>query len=383
MLIGIAKNGGRLNFYQAKLLCNLDDSMFFDAREELQNRSFLIDSSLLDSILETLSPITLYVKSNFVMYPEIIDEINEHMDLIRESTTSQVESHNNLLIRSDEITLNNILQKADMLILRSEITQAYKWYNEAIKRFPTNSLAWSSIGEFEFKYLEDDEKARSSFDTAIKLDPKNQTLFRIYAYWEYDGGAKHQKRPYLKRSIELNEKALEFASNENESRIIKDHIASSYMKLGYIEKQEAFRSKEAKYRFFENANKYFHKAISILTKNLVDNPKTRDEIRHNILDYLMLINAYLHLGGKPGETRDYYNDMALLLFIRAFALDNYNEKITFLLNHPIISRLLSNYRVTLKNKNEIYTESILNLEGKVSEYVQIFEKKFPLLVIND
>jgi len=379
LLIGIAKNGGRLNFYQAKLVCNLDDTMFFDAREQLQNRSFLVDSSLQDSILETLSPITLYVKSNFALYPDIIDDINEHMDLIKDSTSDHGDSQNSLLIRSDDITLNNILQKADMLNLRSEHTQAYKWFNEATKRFPTNSLAWSSIGEFEFKYLEDDEKARSSFDTAIKLDPKNHTLYRIYAYWEYDRGAKHQKRPYLKRSIELNEKALEFVMTESETRTIKDHIASSYMKLGYIEKQEAFRSKDAKNRFFENANKYFKKAISILTNNLVDNP-SRDEIRHNILDYSMLINAYLQLGGKQGESRDYCNDMALLLFIRALKLDNYNEKITNLLTHPIIGRSLSNYRVTTRNKNESYMESILNLEETVSKSVQAFERKFPSFI---
>jgi tetratricopeptide (TPR) repeat protein len=370
VLMGIAKNGGRLNFAQAILLCNLNDPEFHEAMEKLQERSFLNPNSLKDSILETLPPITIFVRKQFAFYPDIIDELNENMDLIKLKSTIKTDPALESFLYTDEIALSNFLQKADMFIRRFEIPSAYKWYHEATKRFPSNSLAWSALGDFEFKYIDNDEKARTSFDQAIGLDPKNYIIYKNYAYWEADRGVKLQKRQYLRRSIELNEKAKQLTSNDIIKRVIIDHIASAYMKLGYMDRQEAFKAKEAKFRYFDSANKFFKKVLEILGKNLYEYPQNPEEIHHNLLDYNMMINAYNQLGSKNDPLRKYYNNKLLHIMICALKLDRDDYKILNLLNGQYVRDALATYNIIVDTSDPKLIDKIILTEPRVHETIK-------------
>ncbi len=374
LLMGISKKGGKVSFAEAKLLCTFTDSEFQDAKEELQNRSFLVDTELINSLLVVLPPINKFVSSKLQEFPEIDEELNEGIKLIEIPSQMNIDSGIQTLLYTDEIALNQIFQRADLLIRRGAIDEAYRWYQQAVSRFPENVLSWRTIGDFEFKHLEDDEKAKKSFEKAINLNPKDDVTYRMYAYWQYDRGAKNSRKTNLTRSIDLNHKALGLVDDEGYKRIIKDHIASSLMKLGYIHRDEARKNNNQK--TFDLAHQYFKNVVDLLSDNIVCNPKRIEEFKHNALDYNVLANACLMIGGKNDKNRKWYDFSALDFLIKGLKLKNENQMIIFdqsgeqlkyTLRNPIIKKLFREFDMHYDRVDDGVIDCIIEMEDKIYE----------------
>ena len=214
-----------LNFAQAKLLNNFSDEEFYIAKEELQDHSFLVDGTLITSKLTILPPISKYAKIKLQEYPEVEEEFIETQKLIKVPSAMELSNKIQTYLFTDDIALIQIFQRAELLIKRGAIDDAYQWFNQAVKRFPDNVLAWRSKGDFEFRHLKEDVEGAKSFNKAIGLNPKDPISYNSLAYWEYDRGKEYGKeynrKLNLKRSIELNEMALNCGSDEDFSKKLK------------------------------------------------------------------------------------------------------------------------------------------------------------------
>ena len=203
-------------------------------------------------------------------YPEIEEELLESTTLL--DTSSSEGKLVGVSEFTDEIALNQIFQRAELLVKRGAIDEAYQWYKEATERFPENPIAWRSKGDFEYRYFEE-KNAEESFSKAISLNPRDPFSYNSWAYWKFEMGARNSSKLNFKMSIELNEKALDLSEKNEDIRRMKDFIASAYMKLGYITRIEAFNRRSMKRKEILNEkDEYLKKAIDILERNLIETP---------------------------------------------------------------------------------------------------------------
>jgi tetratricopeptide (TPR) repeat protein len=342
LLMGVAYWGGKLSFAQAKLLCGFIEKQFYDAKEQLQDRSFLVDQTLIDSLLTILPPIGKYAKTKLNDFPEVEEEFLENKKLLQMPPRSQSLSVTEF---SDEIALNQIFQRAELLVKRGSITEAYQWYKQATERFPESPIAWRTRGDFEYRHFEEDNLGEQSFSKAVPLAPKDPVTYNSWAYWEFTIGARNSRKLNLKRSIELNQKALKFSEKIEDIRRIKDFIASAYMKLGYVARDESFRESyysagrgSKRQEYLKEKDGYFKNAIDILVGNLNENPSGPLEVHHNLIDYNILATAYFTLGSTSDRKREEYDKYALYYLIQGFKLDRNDSQLTYLLgNHRLES----------------------------------------------
>ena len=374
LLMGIAFNGGALNFAQAKLLCNFSDTEFGDAKEELQDRSFLIDDMLIDSKLIILPPISKYTKIKLEEFPEIDEEFKETQKLIKVPSNFDLSNQIQTYLFTDEIALSQIFQRADLLIRRGAIDEAYQWYNQAVKRFPDNVLAWRSKGEFEYKYLKDDIEGKRSYEKAIKLNRKDPLNYSSLAYWEYDRGKEYDKKINLKKSIKLNEKALNYSLNDDFSKKIKNYIALALRKLVYISKAEANRSYEKqRWELTKMIDQYCSQIIKILGNNLYpENTENYQQIRHNLIGYHLLSNAFLMLGGRNDSKRRFNDLKAISYLISGFKFDQNNTQLKYTLGHPGVKNNLQNFNIIYTYPNNSVIEELLNIEKDILNEINNF-----------
>ncbi len=352
LLSGIAFWGGKINFAQAKLLCSLSNEAFTKAKEQLVLRSFLIDHSLIDSVLELLPPISMFAKAKLYEFPEFEKEFLDNESLLKPYGATGESTK--LFEFTDEIALNQLFQRAELLAKRGAIKEAYGWYKEATERFPDNSLAWRSKGEFEYRHLDDDEVAEKSMDRAAKLEPKNALIYNTWAYWEYDRGVKNYSKLRLMKSVRLNERALNLTSDEAEKKKIIDFIASAYMKLGYIAEDDWGRAIAHKRRDYANEkDAHFRYVIHLLEGNLYATPQTPQEIHHNLIDYNMLANACLFIGEYKSKDRILLDDCALLYLKEGLDLDMFNTQLRYTTRRPGIVKALNRHGCDVSERDSI------------------------------
>lgn len=369
LLMGIAYRGGKLSFAQAKLLCALSENEFYEAKIQLQDRSFLVDQTLINSLLTILPPIGKYAKMKLKDYPEIEEEFLETNTLLDTSL-----SKGKLVGVSeftDEIALNQIFQRAELLAKRGAINEAYQWYKEATERFPENPIAWRSKGDFEYRYFEE-KNAEESFSKAISVNKRNPDPFTYnsWAYWKFEMGARNSSKLNFKKSIELNEKALDLSEKEEDIKRIKDFIASAYMKLGYITRMEAFRKMSWKRKeTLKEKDEYLKKAIDILEGNIIESPSNFQEIHHNLIDFNMLATAYLKLGNISDKRRDKFDTRAVYYLIQGFKLDPTETQLLYTISHPGVASFLSKYNI--RNSNDsVNINKIIKLEQVIERILK-------------
>jgi len=370
----IALNGGKINFGSAKIVCKFeDDRAFQNAREELQNRSFLIDSELSNNVLAMLPPIYYFVKGELAQNPTIEDKLKEELKWLNvglEKYSKSVQRDGNIkseALDSDVIALNEIFLRADALTRRGVFREAYEWYKLAVNNFPGNVDAWRELAEFEFKYIENDEKARKNFEKAIELNKNDPVTYQKYAYWEFDRGAKSGEISCLKKSIKLNEDAKKLFKDPASIRMTNDFIVSSLMKLTYIHKNLALTKMDERTFNFSMADQYTKNAIKILEDNFVINPKDPDEIHHNVIDHSALANACLNSGGQNDKNRKYYDYMALQNIIKGLKLQRDNSDLRYKLSHFRIEKILESYKVYSKKIDDKTVSEIIKLESKIED----------------
>ena len=370
LLMGIAFNKGILSFAQAKLLCKFSDDEFYKAREELQDRSFLVDTTLMNSKLTLLPPIIKYVKIKLQECFEIEEEFTETKKLIEIPSSSELSNKIQTILFTDDIALTQLFQKAELLIIRGDINEAYQWFNEAVNRFPDNVLGWRYKGDFEYRYLKDDIGGAASFKKAIELNQNDPVSYINWAYWEYDRGKENNRKLNFNKSIELNKKALTYSKNDALSKKIKNHIASAFMKLAYINRDEAFRKNKQEY--FKIKDHYFIQVIDILEKNLYIEPVNNQEKYHDIIAYNLLANAYLMLGAPTDSKRKLYDLKAFSYLIFGLKLDEKNFQLLYLVGHPKIKKNLEKINIKFPfNKNAVIKKILENESKIVSEIKQL------------
>ncbi|HWQ96041.1 MAG TPA: NB-ARC domain-containing protein, partial [Candidatus Methylomirabilis sp.] len=366
LLMGTAYWGGKLSFAQAKLLCNFDEKQFSDSKEQLQDRSFLIDQTLIDSLVTILPPIGQYAKMKLNEFPEVEEEFLENKKLLQMPSRSQFSAVTEF---SDEIALNQIFQRAELLVKRGAIMEAYQWYKQATDRFPENSIAWRSRGDFEYRYFEEDPKlGEESFSKAVPLAPNDPVTYNSWAYWEFTIGSRNSRKLNLKRAIEYNQKACKFSEKIEDSRRIKDFIASAYMKLGYIARDESYRAGRTLKRqeYIKEKDGYFKNAIDILKDNLIENPSAPQEIHHNVIDYNILATAYLALGLSSDKRREEFDTYALYYLIQGLKLDKNNYQLIYTLGHHGVASAALRYGVSISEEVDLTrVRKILDIESKI------------------
>jgi tetratricopeptide (TPR) repeat protein len=370
LLMGIAFNGGNLSFAQAKLLVNLSNADFNIARDDLQDHSFLLDEVLIDSKLTILPPINRYVNIKIQEMPEVEDEFIEAQNLIKIPSECNLDNKCQSYVFSDDIGLINIFQRAELFIKRGEITEAHQWVTQAVTRFPENVLAWTFKGDFEFKHLNDDMAGRSSFENALKLNHKDPVTYNNLAYWEHDRGKEYNRISNFKRSIELNEKALLYSTDEDFSKKAKIHIASSLIKIGFIYRDEAYRTK--KKDSFKVMNKYFENVIRVLNDNFYPHPTTYSQKHHNIIAHAFSARAYLTLG-TPSNKRVLYDLKAIHHIILGLKLDSNDYQLIFTLGHPGVKNTLNKLNLKeLDSKNHV--SDVFKLEEHILDVIKKLER---------
>ena len=372
LLMGIAFNGGTLNFAQAKLLCNFIDDEFYDAKEELQDRSFLVDDTLINSKLTILPPISKYAKIKLEEYPEIEEDFNETQNFIKIPTSFELSNKIQTYLFTEDIALSQIFQRAELFIKRGAIDEAYQWFNQAVKRFPDNVLAWRSKGDFEYRYLKDDVQGKKSFKMAIELNKKDPVSYNSLAYWEYDRGKEYNRKSNIVKSIELNNKALGYSVDEDYSKKIKVFIASALMKLAYITRDESYRShnQKEKWELLSRTDKYFFQVIDLLENNLYQKAtENYQEIHHNSIAYNLLANAHLMLGGRNAPKRKYYDLKAISYLISGLKFDVSNSQLLYTLGHPGVKNNLKQFNIIYDYPNDNVIRDLFNIENQTLDMI--------------
>ncbi|RLI53123.1 MAG: hypothetical protein DRP09_16480 [Candidatus Thorarchaeota archaeon] len=368
LLMGISFKGGRISFAQAKLLCGLRDESFKEAKEQLVLRSFLVDHPLINSVLELLPPISIFAKKKLSEFPDYEGEFTENDALL--APAEDLCDDAGVDAFTDEIALNQIFQRAEILAKRGSLKEAHAWYKEAVERFPESALAWRSMGEFEFRYFDDDDSARKKMEKAVNLDPKNPITLQTWAYWEYDRGVKTNSKPHLRKSIALNKKALKSSTDEYEHKKITDFIASAYMKMGYNTQDEWARAiAHKRMDYAKERDGYFRNVITLLEGNLYENPRTSAEVHHNLIDYNMLTNAFLSLKDPDAEERPKLDECALFYLREGLDLDMMNNQLRYTAKHPGILEALNRRGSEFSDKSSVASivGEILEVEGSFSE----------------
>lgn len=218
---------------------------------------------------------------------------------------------------------------------------------------------------FEFMQLQNDEIAQESFERAIQLNPNDPITYKNYAYWEFDRGEKQGEIGLLKKAIELNSKAKELLKDPAAIRVTNDHISSAYMKLVYIHKNLAQTTPVDRNYHYSIAEKYIETIIKILDDNFVPEPKAPDEIRHNVIDYNSLSNAYFNYKGNNDKNRKYYDYHALVNIIKGLKLDRDNIDLKRKLETWQIKRMLESYGIKWVRLDDRIIREIITFLPKI------------------
>jgi tetratricopeptide (TPR) repeat protein len=363
----IALNGGRINFGLAKMVCDFNDEVRFqDARNMLQDRAFLIDSDLNINVLSMLPPIYEYSYSRLRQTPTVEHELKQMLKLMKSVLEPSIRDFpiSNQQI-PDEIDLQNLLIFASDRERVHVYPEAYKFYNLATKNYPWSVAAWRARAKFEFMQLQDDEKARESFEKAIQLNPNDPFTYKEYAYWEFDRGEKQGEIGLLKKAIDLNNKAKDLLKDSATIRVTNDHIVSAYMKLVYIHKDLAQTNLGERNYHFSIAEKYIETVIKILEENFVQEPESSDDVRHNVIDYNLLSNAYLNYKGNNDKNRKFFDYHALVNIIKGLKLDRNNLDLKRKLDTWRIKKILETYGIKWIHIEEKNIRDIFSLLPKI------------------
>lgn len=371
ILIAISVAQGKCSFSQVRQMCEITDaSLFHSAKEELSQRSFLIESELENSVFALLPPIYSFVNSKRIEYPDI-DKMEREWKIINIPESILSGADNNSVYMSDDIQLQQLIQKAENFIRVNSPNNAQVYYNKCVEFFPDNPIAWRELAEFEFKYLEDDQKARSSFKKAIQLNPNDPITFTKFAYWEQNRGQNLQKIKYIQDSIEYNKKALDLFNIESSKRVVRDHIGSAYLKLGEIEKNLGQTSNfgEERQNHFLMADEYVKMAINIFENNIILNPKDDEEKNHNAIDYNYLAIGYIRRARGDKDNQGYWYQKALVSLINGLKEKPSHNKLLYTLGDYNIKRVLrEKYRIFIDDMNRTEVQSkIFEISEKIED----------------
>lgn len=372
ILMAVTVAHGKCSFAQVRQMCSITDTDSFQyAKEELSQRSFLIQSELENSMFALLPPIYLFVKSQFIKYPGKTDQMEKQWNILNQPESITSENSENPIYNSDDIQLQQLIQKADSFIRVNAISYAHEYYIKGVQFFPESPIAWRELAEFEFKFLEDDNKARSSFQKAIELDPTDPVTYTKFAYCEQNRGQNQQQPKYVKDSIEYNKKALSLFTDEKSQRIVKDHIGSAYLKLAEIEKNQGLKTRisEEKHNHFIMSDEYVKMAIKIFEDNIILKPKDEDEKYHNAIDYNYLAIAYIRRARPEKKNEEYYHQKALVCLVNGLKARPSDNKLLFTLGDHNIKRLLRDkYKIIVNDSDRIITQKkILAISDKIED----------------
>jgi tetratricopeptide (TPR) repeat protein len=372
ILMAITVAHGKCSFAQVRQMCSVvNNEDFLSAKEELTQRSFIEQSELENSVLSISAPIYTFVKHKFIEYPHKEDEFTTQWRILNLGET-QIGSNSDGIVSfpcdSDEIQLRQLLQKAESLIRINSITYAHEYYKKCVQFFPENAIAWRELAEFEFKYLEDDNKARSSFKKAIDLDPKSPITYRKIAYWEQLRGTEQQIAQYIKRSIEYNKKALSLYTDDKSKRTVNDHIGSSYLKLGEIEKNlgQSAQIFHEKHEHFILSEEYVKLAIKTFEDNIIQIPQNEDDFHHNAIDYNYLASAYPRVARRDKKNAEYYYQKALVCLVKGFQSKQDYDRLLYTMGDHNITRIL-------KSKYNIFVDT-MDRSAVKRELIKISDK---------
>lgn len=374
ILMAITVAHGKCSFAQVRQMCSITDTgSFQSAKEELSQRSFLIQSELENSMFALLPPIYSFVKSQFIKYPGKTDQMEKQWNILNQPESIMSENAENPIYNSDDIQLQQLIQKAESFIRVNAIGYAHEYYIKGVQFFPESPIAWRELAEFEFKFLEDDNKARSSFQKAIELDPTDPVTYTKFAYCEQNRGQNQQQPKYIKDSIEYNKKALSLFTDEKSQRIVKDYIGSAYLKLAEIEKNEGQIASygEERQNHFIMSDEYVKMAIKIFEDNLILKPEDEDEKRHNAIDYNYLAIAYIRRARreKERENKSYYHQKALVCLVKGLKARPSDSKLLFTLGDYNIKRLLrETYKIIFDDLDRLQAENkIMAISDKIED----------------
>jgi len=375
LLIAISIAGGKISFAQAKTLCSFNDGIFQDSKEKLKKWSFVIDDELVNSILAILPPINRFVSNeSYSHHPDVENELKKRWQWISKGERSDPNNPSSSVLDSEDIAIRNLFQNADRLIRLGAIPEAYNWYQQAISQFPESHLAWRTIGDFEFKYI-DEEKGRLSFKKSIELNPNDYVTFTNLAFWEGEIGRNKNEIAYIRRSIELNEKVNDLTNDDATRKITTDHIAQSLLTMATMEIKRTYNTWGIERKpAYAIAESYIDKAIALIQNNFYSDPRTKDEITHNVIDYSTLAKAYLEKAKRYQENKKaklYYHNLALINVFYGLQLRPDNYKLTFLLGDHNIKRLLrEDYLINYEDADEKIVGKILKIEEKIDDSIR-------------
>lgn len=374
ILMAITVAQGNCNFAQVRQMCSIiDTDVFQSAKEELSQRSFLIQSELENSMFVLLPPIYSFVKTQFIKYPGKTGEMERQWRILNPPESITSADAESSIYNSDDIQLQQLIQNAENFIRVNSINIAHEYYLKGVQFFPDSPIAWRELAEFEFKYLDDDNKARSSYQTAIKLDLNDPVTYTKFAYWEQNRGQSQQQPKYMIDSIEYNKRALSLFTDEKSKRTVRDHIGSAYLKLADIEKTEGQKTNfgEEKQNHLLMSDEYVKKAIKIFEDNLISKPKDEDEKYHNAIDYNYLAIGYIRRARreKERENQAYYHQKALVCLINGFKARFSYPKLLFTLRDYDIKRLLRDkYKVIVDDSDRFQVPNkILAISDKIED----------------
>lgn len=374
ILMAVTVANGTCSFSQVRQMCSIvDNTDFLTAKEELTQRSFIVQSELENSVLSLLPPIHAFVKHKLIEYPHKEEEFATQWRILNlgfDQKPKDSSQNSAFPCDADEIHLRQLIQKAESFIRIGSITYAHDYYKKCIQFFPENAIAWRELAEFEFKFLEDDDKARSSFQKAIEFDPDNPITYTKLAYWEQLRGTEQQIAQYVLNSIGYNKKALLLYTDERSKRTVRDHIGSSYLKLGEIEKNLGqLANYPDKQDHFIMADEYVKLAIKIFEANVIDQPQNDDDLYHNAIDYNYLTQAYTRVARRDQKNADYFYQKALVCLAKGFESKPDYERLLYTLGDHNIKRFLrSKYNIIVDDiDRNIVKRKVISIAERIED----------------
>jgi len=374
ILMAVTVANGMCSFSQVRQMCNIvDNAYFLAAKEELTQRSFIVQSELENSVLSLLPPIYAFVKYKLIEYPHKEEEFATQWGILNiglEQKSKNSSQNSAFPCDADEIHLRQLIQKAESFIRIGSITYAHDYYKKCVQFFPENAIAWREFAEFEFKFLEDDDTARSSFQKAIEFDPDNPITYTKIAYWEQLRGTEQQIGQYILNSINYNKKALSLHTDERSKRTVRDHIGSSYLKLGEIERNIGqLVNYPDKQNHFIMADEYVKLAIKLFEDNIIDLPQNDDDHYHNAIDYNYLALAYTRVVRGDQKNAEYYYQKALVCLVRGFESKSDYDRLLYTLGDHNIKRILkSKYKIVVDDVDRnVVKKEVVKIAEKIED----------------
>jgi len=154
---------------------------------------------------------------------------------------------------------------------------------------------------------------------------------------------------------------------------IKDHIAAALMKLAYISRDEAIRTRNSE--SFKIADHYFTQVINTLKGNLFPElTENYQEIYHNIIDHYLLANAYLMLGRRGDKNRKLYDLKAISHLILGLRLDQRNSQLIYTLGRPGVKNILREFNIVYGMANDNVARRLVAIESQIVSEIDNLEK---------